>query len=55
MTTILIADDDQDDRMFLEQAMRKCGYTQAIQFVDDGEELMNYLHRRNNYTVENAP
>jgi CheY-like chemotaxis protein len=55
LTTILIADDDQDDRMFLEQAMRKCGYTQAIRFVDDGEELMNYLQRRNNYTVDNAP
>ncbi|PRY33938.1 response regulator receiver domain-containing protein [Spirosoma oryzae] len=55
VTTILIADDDQDDRMFLEQAMRKCGYSQSIHFVDDGEELMNYLYRRGNYTEDNAP
>ena len=54
-TTILIADDDTDDRLFMERALRQSGYTQAIQFVEDGEELMDYLHRKGRYTDENAP
>ena len=53
--TILIADDDSDDRMFLEQAMRQNGYEQAIRFVEDGEELMEYLRRQGRYNEQNAP
>lgn len=53
--TILIADDDADDRMFLEQAMRENGYDKGIQFVEDGEELMDYLHRQGRYNELNAP
>ena len=53
--TILIADDDADDRMFLEQAMRQNGYQQGIQFVEDGEDLMAYLRRQGRYNEQNAP
>lgn len=53
--TVLIADDDADDRMFLEQAMRQNGYAETIQFVEDGEELMDYLRREGRYDEENAP
>lgn len=53
--TILIADDDADDRMFLEQAMRRNGYEQDIRFVEDGEELMDYLRRQGRYNAQNAP
>ncbi|QJW89047.1 response regulator [Spirosoma taeanense] len=53
--TILIADDDTDDRMFLEQAMRQNGYTQTIRFVEDGEELMEYLRREGRYAETSAP
>ena len=53
--TILIADDDADDRMFLEQAMRQNGYNQCIQFVEDGEDLMAYLRRQGRYNELNAP
>lgn len=53
--TILIADDDADDRMFLEQAMRKNGYEHGIQFVEDGEELMEYLRQQGRYNKLNAP
>lgn len=53
--TILIADDDADDRMFLEQAMRQNGYNQTIQFVEDGEELMEYLRREGRYGDLTAP
>ena len=53
--TILIADDDHDDRLFMEQAMRQNGYTQTIRFVEDGEELMEYLRREGRYSESNAP
>lgn len=53
--TILIADDDADDRMFLEQALRQNGYTQVIRFVEDGEELMEYLRRDGRYVEKNVP
>ncbi|MBC8153136.1 MAG: response regulator [Bacteroidetes bacterium] len=41
--TILIADDDADDRMFLEEALHKNGYKHTIEFVEDGEELITRL------------
>ncbi|GAB2580594.1 response regulator [Spirosoma areae] len=53
--TILIADDDLDDRLFMDQALRQSGYTHAIKFVEDGEELMRYLRREGNYTELNSP
>lgn len=43
--TILIADDDPDDRMFLEEALLKNGFTHTIEFVEDGEQLMDFLRR----------
>lgn len=53
--TILIADDDTDDRLFMEQALRQNEYSQQIQFVEDGEELMEYLRREGRYHDRNAP
>lgn len=46
---ILIADDDADDRMFLEQALRQSGYTHEIHTVEDGEELLDYLRGQGRY------
>ena len=53
--TILIADDDADDRLFIDKAFRQSGYSQTIQFVEDGEELMEYLYRYGRYNEQNAP
>jgi len=52
---VLIADDDADDRMFLEQAMRQNGYDQQIEFVEDGEQLMEYVRQEGRYTKQTAP
>jgi CheY-like chemotaxis protein len=52
---ILIADDDADDRMFLEQALRQTGYSDQISTVEDGEELLNYLQHTGPYTKANSP
>ncbi len=47
--TILIADDDIDDRLFMERALRQNGFAQAVNFVEDGEDLMDYLRQSGRY------
>ena len=40
---ILIAEDDADDRFLLQTAFEEKGYTEKLQFVENGIELMDYL------------
>ena len=47
--TILMADDDPDDRLMAEKALRESRLTNGLMFVVDGEELMDYLHHRGKY------
>lgn len=46
---ILIADDDQDDREMIRDALRESRLVNELHFVKDGEELMEYLHHQNQY------
>lgn len=48
--TILIADDDPEDRMLMEDAFLESRLLNDLRFVEDGEQLMDYLHRRGRYT-----
>ena len=48
--TILMADDDPDDRDFARIAMKESRLVNELRFVEDGEELLDYLHRRGRYT-----
>lgn len=41
---ILMADDDPDDRMLAERAFKTEAESVAMQFVQNGEELLNYLN-----------
>jgi CheY-like chemotaxis protein len=41
---ILMADDDPDDRMLAEEALREARLINQFRTVVDGEELMDYLH-----------
>jgi CheY-like chemotaxis protein len=47
--TILMADDDADDRMLTKEALEESRVMNELYFVEDGEELMDYLYRRGNY------
>ncbi|QNF33630.1 response regulator [Adhaeribacter swui] len=47
---ILIADDDAEDRMLLKEALEENRLKNTMQFVENGEELMDYLHNRGKYT-----
>ncbi len=46
---ILMADDDADDRLLAKDALAECRLANDIQFVENGEKLMDYLHRRGEY------
>jgi CheY-like chemotaxis protein len=52
--TILLADDDPDDRLLVRDALVAGGVAGSLRTVGDGEELMNYLHRRGHYSTEGA-
>jgi len=53
--TILMADDDADDRMLAEDAMKESRLGNTFRCVEDGQELMDYLTRRGKYAHGNAP
>lgn len=46
---ILMADDDADDRLLARDALAECDLPGELHFVENGEELLDYLHRRNKY------
>lgn len=45
---ILIAEDDADDRFLLQAAFEENGFTDKLQFVENGVELMEYLNNSGN-------
>jgi CheY-like chemotaxis protein len=48
-TTLLLADDDPDDRLLVKDALQESRLEADLRLVEDGEELMDYLHRRGKY------
>lgn len=46
---ILMADDDADDRLMAAKALHDYRLKNGIRFVEDGEELMDYLQHRGKY------
>ena len=47
--SLLIAEDDEDDRMLTRKAFENNNLINRIMFVGNGEELMDYLYRRGIY------
>ena len=50
LITILMADDDPDDRLLTEEALLESHLLNDLYFVENGEELLDYLHQRGKYT-----
>jgi CheY-like chemotaxis protein len=44
-----MAEDDPDDRLLAREALEEARLANDLYFVEDGEELMDYLHRRGEY------
>ena len=49
--TILLADDDEDDRKLAQDALAESRLANDLHTVEDGEELMDYLLRRGKYAA----
>jgi CheY-like chemotaxis protein len=53
--TILMADDDPDDRLLTKDALEESHLRNTFETVEDGEELMEYLHQRGKYSNKPRP
>ncbi|MCH8062366.1 MAG: response regulator [Chloroflexi bacterium] len=49
-----MADDDADDRMFAKDALEEARLANDLHFVEDGEELMDYLRHHGKYAGLNG-
>lgn len=52
---ILMADDDPEDVMLARDALAESRLANTLNVVEDGEELLDYLHQRGKYNEGNAP
>jgi CheY-like chemotaxis protein len=52
--TILIADDDPDDRLLARDALAESRLANDVRFVEDGEDLLDYLYRRGKWSDPEA-
>ncbi|KPH60743.1 chemotaxis protein CheY [Pseudoalteromonas porphyrae] len=54
--TILMADDDEDDRLLAQDALAESRVLNELYFVEDGVELLEYLERRGKFeSKESSP
>ena len=53
--TILMAEDDADDRMLVQEAFEESRLNNDLRFVEDGEQIMAYLRHQGEFTRDNAP
>ncbi len=47
---ILMADDDEDDRLMTKEAFEEAKLANDLRFVEDGEELLDYLYHRDKFS-----
>jgi len=47
--TILLADDDADDRLLVQEAFEENHLINILETVEDGEELLDYLYQRDRF------
>ena len=48
--TVLMADDNPDDRFLTKEAFYEANLTNKLEFVENGEELLDYLNRSNKFS-----
>jgi CheY-like chemotaxis protein len=54
--TILLADDDEEDRMLTTDALAESRVVNDLRCVEDGDELLDYLYHRGRYSdPQSAP
>ena len=53
--TILLADDDEEDRELARDALQDSRLANEMKFAVDGQDLMDYLRQEGRWTPETAP
>jgi CheY-like chemotaxis protein len=54
--SILVVEDDPDDQILIEEALKQNQLSGGLRFVGDGEECMDYLYNRGKYADKrNSP
>lgn len=48
--TMLLAEDDNDDRYLISEALDESGVENQLFIVENGEDLLDYLHNRGKYS-----
>jgi CheY-like chemotaxis protein len=46
---IVMAEDDADDRLLVKDALKECEWDADLRFVENGEELLDYLLRQGKF------
>ena len=46
---VLMADDDEDDCLLVESAFQDMGIAHDLRFVEDGQELLDYLYNEGDF------
>ncbi|MEJ6533285.1 response regulator [Pseudoalteromonas lipolytica] len=52
--TILMADDDEDDRLLTQDALAESRVLNELYFVEDGLELLEYLERKGKFSEKES-
>ena len=53
--TILLADDDEEDRELARDALQDSRLANEMKFVTDGQDLLDYLRHQGRWTEQEAP
>jgi CheY-like chemotaxis protein len=53
--SIIVAVDNEDDRMILEVALDEVGYAREYRFLSSGEELLDHLEQKGEHTEFRLP
>jgi CheY-like chemotaxis protein len=53
--TILLADDDEEDRELARDALQVSRLANEMKFAVDGQDLLDYLHHEGRWTEEDSP
>lgn len=52
---LLMAEDDPEDQMLVKKAFHEARLANGLAIVEDGEQLLDYLHRRGRYSGAERP
>jgi two-component system response regulator len=52
--TVLVAEDHNYDKMILQEVFARAGIAADLHFVSDGEQMLDYLYRRERFAAESS-